>query len=109
MEAKAMTTNVTLYRNPRAEMVPTRSLIDQLLEGSYFAPLSPDRWFSHATPMPANLIETDDAYIVQLALPGLDSKKLDIQTVQRDLRIKGVYEIQEFEGGNYIWHGLPAG
>jgi len=104
-----MTTNVTLYRNPRAEMVPTRSLIDQLLEGSFFAPSAVDRWFNQATSMPANLIETNDAYIVQLALPGLDSTKLDIQVAQRDLRIKGVYETRDLENGDYIWRGLPVG
>lgn len=104
-----MTNNLTLYRNHRPEMVPTRSLIDQLLEGSFFAPSSADRWFNHSTSMAANLIETDDAFIVQLALPGLDSKRLDIQVAQRDLRIAAVYEVQEFDKGNYIWHGLPAG
>jgi HSP20 family protein len=99
-------TNVKLYQSPRAEMVPARSLIEQLLEGSYFAPLSPDRWFNHPTAIPANLIETDDAFIVQLALPGLDSKKLDIQVLHRDLRIRAIYEVQQFDKGTYVWHGL---
>jgi HSP20 family protein len=38
--------------------------------------------------------------------PGLTPKKLDIQVSQRDLRIMAVYEVQQFDNGNYIWHGL---
>ncbi|HZT96040.1 MAG TPA: Hsp20/alpha crystallin family protein [Chloroflexota bacterium] len=99
----------TLTRYSRPDMVPTRSLIDQLLEGSFFAPSAMDHWFNPTTGVPANLIETADHYIVQVALPGLDADKLEINAVQRDLRIKGVYEQENVENANYIWHGLPSG
>lgn len=103
-----MANTVTRF-NPRTDaVVPTRSVIDQLLEGSFFAPSMMDRWLGQNGNYPANLIETDDSYVVQLALPGLNIEKLEIQSLNRDLRIKGVYESQKFEG-NYIWNGLPTG
>lgn len=101
----------TLTRNtPRSDMVPTRSVIDQLLDGSWFAPATFDRWVNGTTAtFPANLVETDDKYVVQVALPGLDSDQLEIQVSERDLRISGTYESFEVEKGNYLWRGLPTG
>jgi len=103
-----MANNVTRY-SPR-DAVPTRSLIDQLLEGSFFAPSMVDRWFTDGNRgYPANLIDTDDKYTVELALPGLNSEKLEIQSLGRELRIKGVFETRPAEKGTYVWNGLPAG
>ncbi len=104
-----MANTLTRYGN-RPDLVPTRSVIDQLLDGSWFAPAAMDRWFSNSMGnFPANLIETDDGYVVQIALPGLDSSKLEIQASHRDLRVHGIYEAEKFEKGTYIWQGLPGG
>ncbi len=99
----------TITRYTRPNMVPTRSLIDQLLEGSFFAPAAMDRWMNQTPTQPANLIETNEAYVVQAALPGLDADKLEINVAQRDLTIKGTYEFENVENGSYIWQGLPSG
>ncbi|HEV3309002.1 MAG TPA: Hsp20/alpha crystallin family protein [Chloroflexota bacterium] len=101
-----MATNVTRYA-PR-DVVSTRSLIDQLVEGSFFAPAMFDR-LHHNPAFPANLLETDDAYTVQIALPGLNSEKLEIQSLGRELRVKGEYETTPVEKATYIWTGLPTG
>lgn len=104
--------NNTLSRYNAREMVPTRSVIDQLLEGSLFAPTAVDRWFNQnqqTLSFPANLVETDEGYTVQIGLPGLNPEKLEIQSLNRELRIKGVFETRHFEKGNYIWNGLPQG
>src|SRR5579872_785506 len=103
-----MATNTVVRYSPR-EVVPTRSMIDQLLEGSFFAPPLMDRWFQPSSSVPANLIETDEGYVVQIALPGLNSEKLEIQSLNRELRIHGFYETKQIEKGNYIWNGLPQG
>jgi HSP20 family protein len=111
MEDLLMATN-TLTRYNARDVVPTRSLIDQLLEGSVFAPSMMDRWFNQnapATSFPANLVENDEGYVVQIGLPGLNPEKLEIQSLNRELRIKGVFEPAHFEKGNYIWNGLPQG
>jgi len=103
-----MATNTVVRYSPR-EVVPTRSMIDQLLEGSFFAPSLMDRW-SQATPsVPANLVETSESFVVQIALPGLNSEKLEIQSLNRELRIHGHYDVPQIENGNYIWNGLPQG
>ncbi len=104
-----MANTMTRY-NARPDMVPTRSVIDQLLDGSFLSPTVFDRWFTQPTVnWPANLIETDDSYVVQIGLPGLDHEKLEIQASHRDLRIKGSYLGFQPEKGNYIWQGLPSG
>lgn len=106
-----MATN-TLSRYNNREVVPTRSMIDQLLEGSFFAPSIMDRWYnqgSQTVSFPANLVETDDGYVVQIGLPGLNSEKLEIQSLNRELRIKGIFEPVQYEKGNYVWNGLPQG
>jgi HSP20 family protein len=100
---------LTRFTRP-AEMVPTRSVIDHLLEGSFFAPSMMDRWANNpASATPANLVETNDSYVVQLAVPGISSEQLEIKSSRRDLQIKGVYETPAIENGNYIWQGLPSG
>ena len=62
-----MTTMLTRYA-PR-DAVPTRSLIDQLLEGSVFAPSLAGRWSNTAPNIPANLVETEENYVVEISLP----------------------------------------
>jgi HSP20 family protein len=103
------TNNLSRYRN--RDVVPTRSMIDQLLEGSFFAPGIVDQWYGQngQYSVPANLVETDEGYVVQIALPALNSEKLEIQSLNRELRVRGVFEPKHFENGNYIWNGLPQG
>lgn len=99
----------TVVRYAPHDIAPTRSMIDQLLEGSFFAPTLMDRWTRHAPSIPANLIETDNSYVVQIALPGLKSEKLEIQSLDKELRIRGQYDAPVIEGGKVIWSGLPHG
>jgi HSP20 family protein len=104
--------NNTLSRYNAREVIPTRSMIDQLLEGSFFAPSMLDRWATQngqAGGVPANLIDSDEGYIIQVSLAGMNAEKLEIQSLNRELRIKGVFEPVQFEKGTYIWNGLPQG
>jgi HSP20 family protein len=103
-----MATNAVVRYAPR-EVVPTRSVLDQLLEGSFFAPTLMDRWAHNTQAIPANLVETADAYVVQIALPGINGDKLEIQSLNRELRIRGQFENNQIEEGKYIWNGLPQG
>jgi HSP20 family protein len=105
-----MATNLTRY-NPTSPYVPVRSLVDQLLANSFVFPSLFDRWFSETGRMmiPANLAETNDAYIVQVALPGIDPEKLEINVTGRELRVKGTYHVPQPENATYIWQGLQSG
>ena len=102
-----MANTVTRY-TPR-DAVSTRSLIDQLVEGSFFAPSLFERWTNQMPSVPANLVETSEAYIVEIGLPGIEADKLEIQSLGRELRVKGVYKTAKHEKGEYVWSGLPAG
>lgn len=49
------------------------------------------------------------AYIVQVALPGINPENMDIQVVGREVSIKGRFESWAPENAKWIWQGLPAG
>lgn len=59
--------------------------------------------------MNANLLETADAYIVQLVVPGIkDVRTLQIQVVGNQLTVKGVMEIPVISDATYIYQGLEG-
>jgi HSP20 family protein len=108
MEDLFMATN-TVVRYTPADITPNRSMIEQLLDGALFGPTRLDRWVRPTSSTPANLVETPESFLVQISLPGLDSEKLEIQSLNRELRIHGHYGVTPIENGNYIWNGLPEG
>lgn len=57
----------------------------------------------------SNLIETWDAYVVQMTLPGADPASVDIAMTARRLTIKGTYRVPAIEAGSYVWHDIPGG
>ena len=94
----------TVVRYRPSAAVSTRSLLDQLFEGSLR-----DHGSRPSPSMSANLIETPDAYVAQIALPGINTEKLEIQSINRQLRIHGEFETSDVENGTTIWNGLPNG
>ncbi|MEU5717068.1 Hsp20/alpha crystallin family protein [Streptomyces sp. NPDC020403] len=46
----------------------------------------------------ADLHETDEAYVVEAELPGIDRDDIDVELSDRELRITGEYKVREREG-----------
>jgi HSP20 family protein len=82
-------------------------LIDKLFRESFIAPTAFDRFFDGVRT--SNLLETKDAFIVQLVLPGVDPEKIDIQVVDRQLLVKAAFVIPTVEHATYLYHALHSG
>jgi HSP20 family protein len=55
------------------------------------------------------LYETDNDYIVQVALPGVDAEQVDIQVTGQQLTLKGSYNIPTPENATVVWKGIGEG
>lgn len=82
-------------------------LIDKLFRESIIAPTVFDRLSDVVRT--SNLLETKDAFIVQLMLPGVDPEKIQIQVVDRQLLVKAPCVIPTVENSTYLFHGLHSG
>lgn len=102
-----MANNVSRYSRPTA--VPLRSVMDQLFADSFFAPTAFENAWRNGTALPQNVLETTDGYVVQLAVPGIDSSKLHVETTGPELRIAGTYAVEQPEGSTYVLQSLPTG
>ena len=58
---------------------------------------------------PSNLWETDEAYILELAIPGVNPDDIEMTLSKGSLIIKGRYEGPETTKGTNIWRNLPEG
>jgi HSP20 family protein len=87
-------------------------LVDRLFRDSFVMPSLWDRSFFGGTTrpvLPVNLFETPDGYIMHAALPGMNPDNLDIQVTGREITIKGKFEVNTPENGQWIWQGIPSG
>ncbi|MCY4437603.1 MAG: Hsp20/alpha crystallin family protein [Chloroflexi bacterium] len=88
-----------------------QDVFDRLFDRSLFGP----GLFSNGatTPVnrgfPANLWETDEAYVLELAIPGVNPDDIEMTLSKGSLIIKGRYERPETETGTSIWRNLPEG
>lgn len=80
----------------------TPNTIDQLLRDG-FEPLP-----ATAT-IPSNLIETWGTYWLQLSLPGIDPRSLEIQVVARQVSIHGTYHTPIIDDGSFVWKDIHTG
>lgn len=88
-----------------------QDVFDRLFDRSLFgpgllgnaAPTQPARGF------PSNLWETDEAYVLELAIPGAHPDNVEMTLSKGSLIIKGGYERNETRPGNQIWRQLPEG
>lgn len=58
---------------------------------------------------PSNLWETDEAYVLELAIPGVNPDDIEMTLSKGSLIIKGHYARPETEAGTSIWRNLPEG
>lgn len=100
-----MANNATRYNSP--SLVPLRSMMDQLFTDSFFAP--PSSPWPNGTGIAANILETGESYIVQVAVPGVDQNSLDVRALGPQLRIEGSYSQQQTGNAKPQLQGLPTG
>jgi HSP20 family protein len=59
--------------------------------------------------LPVNLYETENGYVLQAALPGINPENADIQVTGREITIAGRFESAAPEKVTWIWQGIPSG
>jgi HSP20 family protein len=107
-----MATTITRYQPQTTPLTRLPDLVDRLFRDSFAAPSFWDRSvFGGASraALPVNLFETPEEYIMHCALPGMKPENLDIQVVGREVTVKGTYELNTPENGQWVWQGIPSG
>jgi HSP20 family protein len=91
---------MTLVRRPLdRNQIPFRNAMERLLDW----PLgSMQAGFTEVAP-PLDVRETDDAYIVEVELPGVDPKDTEVSIEGRTVTVRGQFaEEQEKQEGNFL-------
>jgi len=87
-------------RAPDRPAVPLRTALERLMGDWPLAQFEPG--FAELAP-PLDIRETDDAYVVEIDLPGIDPKDTEVLIEGRTLTIRGRFaEAKEEERGNYL-------
>jgi HSP20 family protein len=86
-------------------------LMDRLFRESFVLPTALDRSVNNSgrVSLPVNLFETQEGYVLTVALPGMNPEQLDIQVVGREVSIKGAFASNVPENATWIWQGIPTG
>lgn len=79
--------------------------IDQLLQNGFFRSATEEMSGNSLS----NLIETWASYSLQIALPGTNPDKLEIEIVARQVIVRGRHHVAEIESGTDLWRGIPSG
>ena len=88
-----------------------QDVFDRLFDRSL---LGPGIFAQGSTPhpgrgLPSNLWETDEAYVLELAIPGVNPDDVEMTLSKGSLIIKGRYDRAEAITGTSIWRNLPEG
>ena len=88
-----------------------QDVLDRLFDRPLFGP---GLFSNGSTPhahrgFPSNLWETDEAYVLELAIPGANPDDVEITLSKGSLIVKGRYERAAAEGAARIWRHLPEG
>ena len=88
-----------------------QDVFDRLFDRSLFGPgLFANGTTPHAPRgFPSNLWETDEAYVLELAIPGVNPDDIEMTLSKGSLLIKGRYDSAEDTKGTRIWRNLPEG
>lgn len=82
-------------------------VIGRLFDESFVMPSVLDRSFRQV--LGSNLYETNEEFVIQVALPGIDADKLDIQVTGPQIVIKGQYNLPAPENAVPVWQGIAGG
>lgn len=95
-----MATVITRRYDPFAEMVSLRQAMDRLFEDSF---VRPGAGISPSSNLALDVRETDEAYIVEAAVPGFEPEQVEITITGDVLTIKGNVESEdETKEGTYL-------
>jgi HSP20 family protein len=92
-----------------SEFVSLRDAMDRLVADSFTSPRTLLGTVGTSTSMAANLFETNEGYILQFSLPGVDPDKLQVIVQGEMVSIKGDRASQTFENAQQIWNGIGTG
>jgi HSP20 family protein len=91
---------MTMTRRPERSIVPLRTAIQQLMGDWPYVQV--DGGLTELAP-PIDVRETDDAYVVEVDLPGIDPKNIELLIEGRTLTIRGqITDEREEKQGNYL-------
>lgn len=100
---------IRAYWSPASEFVSLREAMDRLVADSFISPRNLLGSVGMNAGLPANLFETADGYIVQIAVPGIDPEQVEITVKGASLQIKGERVAPQFEQAQQIWSGIGQG
>jgi HSP20 family protein len=83
--------------------------VERLLQDTVALPFPPTNASERPAKIACNLIETWANYYVQVALPGIDPERVDLQVVGREVIVRGTYAPPEVDNGTYLWRGMSEG
>jgi len=91
---------MTMTRCTERSIVPLRTAIQQLMGDWPYVQV--DGGLTELAP-PIDVRETDDAYVVEVDLPGIDPKNIELLIEGRTLTIRGqITDEREDKQGNYL-------
>jgi HSP20 family protein len=102
-------TQVTLIRrnSPFGEMLSLRQAMDRLFEDSF---IRPGALGESANPLPLDVYSTEDAIVVEAALPGVEPADVDIQVLGDTLTISASNATERSnEEGGYSYREIRRG
>jgi HSP20 family protein len=88
-------------------LAPEFDAIDRLFERMTAPTLASTEDGSQA--YPCDLYETDDALVLEMAVPGVKAEELDLSIEGRQLSIRATVPEPDEEGRRYWLHGIPRG
>lgn len=101
--------NLVRYGQPA--LTPWGEAVDRLFRDSFAWPrlFDEEGLRNSRFGMSSNLYETDDAYVMQVVLPGLQADEMQITAQRNVLSLRGKTGVAVPEGARGIWVGLGGG
>lgn len=103
--------NITRYTTQPTGAMPLSEAVDRLFREAFTWPRLFGNGFSPNTSigLTSNLFETNDSYIMQVALPGVKPDDLQISAHQNVVTLRGKTEVAVPNGAQSIWVGMGGG
>jgi HSP20 family protein len=95
--------------NPASEFVSLREAMDRLVADSFISPRTLLGTVGAGLAVQANLYETNEGFIAQFALPGVDPDKVQVTIQGETVQIKGERVAPTFENAQRLWSGITEG
>lgn len=100
-----LTRNAANYR--QGGLMPLSDAMNQLLSGAFTTPFGLGMASTGATNM--NLYETNDSYILQLPLPGIQPGQLNVTARENIVTLQGTVEFPAPQGARTLFTGSARG